>query len=109
MISFVGVVGLEGCGLGAVAGGGAGDGGGVSVGWVMAVIHFSVAFFLAFLFILFVRFGLGVFAFTRSFVAFVVVPILWFRSGILVDWLGGGWRPFIYAVDWSGGFFGPVI
>ena len=58
VISFVGVVGLGGRGLGVVVGGGAGDGGGVGVGWVIAVIHFSVAFFLAFLFILFVRFGL---------------------------------------------------
>ena len=90
VISIIGVVGLEGCGVGAVTAGGAGDGGGVGVGWLIAVIHFSVAFFLAFLFIWFVRFGLGVIAFTRSFVAFVVVPILWFRSGILVDWLGGG-------------------
>lgn len=109
VISIVGVAGLGDGGLGDVLGGGAGDGGGVSVGWAMAVIHFSVAFFLAFLFILAFGFGLGVIAFTRSLVAFVVVPILWLRSGILVDWLRGGLGPFIYAAGWSGGFVGPVI
>ena len=109
VISIVGVAGLGDGGLGDVLGGGAGDGGGVGVGWVMAVIHFSVVIFLAFLFILAFGFGLGVIALTRSLVAFVVVPILWLRSGILVDWLIGGLAPFIYAACWSGGFVGSVI
>ena len=107
--SIGGVAGLGGGGLGYVLGEGAGGGGVVSVGLAMAVIHFSVVIFFAFLFILAFSFGLGVIALTRSLVALVVVPILWLRSGILVDWLIGGLAPFIYAACWSGGFVGPVI
>ena len=109
VISIVGVAGLGGGGLGDVLGGGAGGEGVVSVGLATAVIHFSIVIFFAFLFILAFGFGLGVIALTRSLVALVVVPILWLRSGILVDWLRGGLALFIYAACWSGGFVGPVI
>ena len=103
--NFVARISRKGPGIASIAGGV----GGVGVGWAMAVIHFSVVIFLAFLFILAFGFGLGVIALTRSLVAFVVVPILWLRSGILVVWLIGGLAPFIYAACWSGGFVGPVI